>query len=193
MRVRRGDGGACGEAGRVAGGTDEYRDVLAAVDWLTTQGFEPDRIGVAGASMGAATAIVAGGQDERVSAVWADTSYADLETRIAEELEARGFPRLFAPAASLVARVVSGDDYASHTMLGEIARMGDRPVFITHGELDQTTRVSHAHDLIEAAQAAGVPLDTWIVEDAGHVHAMFLHPDEYQQRLEDFFGQALGR
>ena len=181
------------EDGRMAGGTEEYRDVMAAVEWLIAQGAEPDRIGALGASMGAATAIVAGGQDERIAAVWADTSYADIETRIAEELEARGFPRLFAPAASLVARVLAGDDYAAHTMLGEIAKMGERPVFITHGALDQTTVVSHAHALVDAAEAAGIPLETWIVEDAGHVEAMFLHADQYQQRLDAFFGEALGR
>lgn len=189
----RDHGGSSVEDGRMAGGTEEYRDVMAAVDWLIAQGVDPDRLGVLGASMGAATAIVSGGQDERISAVWADTSYADIETRIAEELEARGFPRLFAPAASLVARVLSGDDYAAHTMLSEIAEMGERPVFITHGALDQTTVASHAHALVESAEAAGVPLGTWIVEDAGHLEAMFLHADEYQQRLDEFFRRALGR
>ncbi len=179
------------EDGRMAGGTEEYRDVMAAVDWLVAQGAEPERIGVLGASMGAATAIVAGGQDERVSAVWADTSYADIETRTAEELEARGFPRLFAPAATLVARIVSGDDYAAHTMLGEVTHMGERPVFITHGALDETTVVSHARALIEAAEGAGVPVESWIVEDAGHVQAMYLHADEYQRRLEAFFAEAI--
>ena len=79
----RDHGGSSVEDGRMAGGTEEYRDVMAAVDWLVAQGLEPERIGVLGASMGAATAIVAGGQDERISAVWADTSYADVETRIA--------------------------------------------------------------------------------------------------------------
>lgn len=180
------------EDGRQAGGTEEYRDVMGAVDWLIAQGGEPGRIGVLGASMGAATAIIAGGQDDRIAAVWADTSYADVETRIAEELEARGLPRLLAPAATLIARVVSGDDFASHTILGEQANMGGRHLFITHGEMDQTTFVSHAYAIIEAAQAAGVRTDTWIVADAGHVETMFLHPAEYQHRLDAFFQTALG-
>jgi dipeptidyl aminopeptidase/acylaminoacyl peptidase len=181
------------EDGRMAGGTEEYRDVLAAVDWLISRGVQPDRIGALGASMGAATAIVAGGQDERIAAVWADTSYGDLGTRIAEELEARGFPRLFAPAAVIVAEVVAGDDYAAHTMLDEIARFGRRPVFITHGQRDRTTVVSHAHELIASARSADVPVQIWIVEDAGHVEAMFRHPDEYERRLEAFFGASLQR
>lgn len=180
------------EDGRMAGGTEEYRDVMAAVDWLVAQGVAPDRIGVLGTSMGAATVIVAAGQDERISAVWADTSYADVETRIAEELEARGFPRLLAPAATLVARVLSGDDFSAHTMLGEIANLGHRPVFITHGAEDRTTVVAHADALIAAARSAGVPHEAWIVEDAGHVGAMFLHAQDYQRRLAAFFGEALG-
>lgn len=180
------------EDGRHAGGTEEFRDVMAAVDWLIAGGVEPGRIGVLGTSMGAATAIIAGGQDDRIAAVWADTSYADVETRIAEELEARGFPRLLAPAAMLVARVVSGDDYSSHTILGELANMSARHLFITHGKLDRTTFVSHAYALIEAARAAGVHTDTWIVADADHVESMFLHPTAYQRRLDAFFRAALG-
>ncbi len=180
------------EDGRHAGGTEEFHDVMAAVDWLIARGVEPGRIGALGTSMGAATAIIAGGQDDRIAAVWADTSYADVETRLAEELDALGLPRLLAPAATLVARVVSGDDYGSHTILGELAAMGGRHLYIAHGELDRTTFVSHAYALIEAARAAAVDVDTWIVGGADHVQAMWLHPAEYQQRLDAFFGTALG-
>lgn len=181
------------EDGRHAGGTEEYRDVMAAVDWLVARGVEPGHIGALGTSMGAATAIIAAGQDDRIAAIWADTSYADIETRVAEELDALGLPRLLAPAATLVARVVSGDDYSSHTILGELATLGERDLFITHGELDQTTFVSHGYALIEAARAAAVDVDTWIVGGADHVEAMFLEPAEYQRRLGAFFGSALGR
>jgi fermentation-respiration switch protein FrsA (DUF1100 family) len=180
------------EDGRYAGGTEEFRDVQGAVDWLVARGAEPGRIGVLGTSMGAATAIIAAGQDERVAAVWEDTGYADIETRIAEELEQQGYPRLLAPAATLAARIVSGDDFASHTVLGELANLGGRHLFIVHGAMDERTDVSHAHAIAEAARSAGVRTDQWIVDEAGHVHAMFLHPEEYERRLRDFFGAVFG-
>jgi dipeptidyl aminopeptidase/acylaminoacyl peptidase len=178
------------EDGRMAGGTEEYRDVMGAVDWLIEGGAVPGRIGLLGASMGAATAIISGGQDDRVAAVWADSSFADIERRTAEELEAKGFPGILAPAATLVARLVSGDDFNSHTVVGEVANLAGRDLFIVHGELDEATYVSHAYDLVEAAREAGTDVGEWIVPDAGHVAAMFIDPEAYQRRLAGFFGSA---
>jgi len=180
------------EDGRTAGGTEEYRDVLGAVDWLVVQGAEPGRIGVLGTSMGAATAIIAAGQDERIAAVWEDSGYADIETRIAEGLEDEGYPRLLAPIALLVARIVSGDDLGSPSVLGELANLRGRHLFIVHGALDGLIDVSHAETLAEAAGSAGVLTDRWVVADAGHVDAMLVHPEEYERRLGGFFRTALG-
>ena len=180
------------EDGRYAGGTEEYRDVQGAVDWLVGEGIVPGRIGLLGTSMGAATAIIAAGQDDRVAAVWEDSSYADVETRIAEELDQRGYPRLLAPAATLVARLVSGDDFTSHTVLGEVANLRGRHLFVTHGAEDSATYVSHAYEIDEAARAAEALTDLWIVPEADHTEAMFLDPAEYERRLGSFFGGAFG-
>lgn len=180
------------EDGRYAGGTEEYRDVQGAVDWLVTQGVEPGRIGLLGTSMGAATAIIAAGQDDRVTAVWEDSSYADVETRIAEELDQRGYPRLLAPAATLVARLVAGDDFTSHTVLGEVANLSGRHLFISHGAADSATYVAHAYEIDAAARAAEALTDLWIVPEADHTEAMFRHPLEYEHRLAEFFGGAFG-
>jgi fermentation-respiration switch protein FrsA (DUF1100 family) len=188
----RDHGASTVEDGRYAGGTEEYRDVQGAIDWLVAQGATPGQIGVLGTSMGAATAIIAAGQDERIAAAWEDSSYADVELRIAEELEQRGYPRLLAPAATLVARLVSGDDLTSHTVLGELANMGGRHLFIVHGAADRATYVSHAAAIDEAAREAGVVTESWIVPEAGHTDAMFLDPAEYEERLAGFFASALG-
>lgn len=178
------------EDGRYAGGTEEYRDVMGAVDWLLDRDVQPAGIGILGTSLGAATAIIAGGVDRRIDAVWEDSGYADMERRIVEDLEQRGLPAVLAPAATIVARLVSGDDLASHTVLGEVGHLAGRHLFITHGGLDDTTYVSHAHELVAAAEGAGAQVDEWIVLDAGHVAAMFRYPDEYQSRLDGFFAAA---
>ncbi|MGD8682708.1 MAG: alpha/beta fold hydrolase [Chloroflexota bacterium] len=188
----RDHGASTVEDGRYAGGTEEYRDVIGAVDWLLDQGVPAERIGLLGTSLGAATAIIAGGEDDRVRAVWADTSFADIERRVREDLEQRGLPTIVVPAATLIAQLVSGDDVANHTVLGELAELDGRHLFITHGALDDVTFVSHAYELLDAARASDVLVDAWIVPDAGHVQAMFLHPQEYQQRLGRFFEATLG-
>jgi dipeptidyl aminopeptidase/acylaminoacyl peptidase len=181
------------EDGRHAGGTEEYRDVLAAVDWLVEQGATPGRIGVLGTSLGAATAIIAGGQDDRIAAVWSDSAYVDTERRIREELDARGYPAILAPATTLMAQLISGDDLQAHTVLGEVPNLSGRRLAVLHGVLDESTYVEHAYDLIAAARAAGVEVESWIAPEAGHVQTMFRWPAQYEQRLDDFFGGAFGQ
>lgn len=179
------------EDGRYAGGMEEYRDVMGAVDWLLARETPPRAIGILGTSLGGATAIIAGGADPRVAAVWEDSSYADMERRVEEELEQLGYPTILAPAGPLVARLLAGDDWTSHTVLSETRNLAGRRLFVTHGELDESTLVDHAYQLIEAARAAGVETDTWIVPGVGHVDALFTYPAEYEARLGEFFGSAL--
>jgi dipeptidyl aminopeptidase/acylaminoacyl peptidase len=186
----RDHGASTVEDGRYAGGMEEYRDVMGAVDWLLARDVPPAEVGLLGTSLGAATAIIAAGTDDRVGAVWEDSGYAAMERRVAEELEQKGLPAILAPATTLIARVVSGDDLTSHTVLSETRNLAGRHLFITHGEEDASTYVAHAHDLLAQARASGVLVDEWIVPGAGHVAAMFLHPLEYETRLGAFFEQA---
>jgi fermentation-respiration switch protein FrsA (DUF1100 family) len=188
----RDHGGSTVEDGYSAAGSEEYRDVLGAVDWLVAAGAEPGRIGLMGTSMGAATAIIAAGQDERIAAVWADSSYSDTETLVADGLEGHSLPRSLAFLALPVARFVSGDDLGSPSVLGELAAMRGRHLYIVHGELDGLIDVSHAATLAEAARSAGVLVEQWIVSDAGHVDVALVHPERYERRLGEFFGSAFG-
>lgn len=178
------------EDGRYSGGTEEFRDVLGAVDWLEQEGHASGPVGAFGSSMGAATVVIAAGQDPRIAAVWEDSGYADIQTRIAEELRQQGYPALLAPASTLVAGLVSGDDLASYTVVGEIANLAGRHLFIAHGGADESTFVTHAADLASAAWTHDVITDLWVVPEAGHVQAMFLHPEEYERRLGQFFDAA---
>lgn len=189
----RDHGGSTVEDGYSAAGTEEYRDVLGAVDWLVTTGTEPGRIGLLGTSMGAATAIIAAGQDERVAAVWADSSYSDTTTLVADGLDDHGLPRSLAALALPLARLVSGDDLGSPSVLGEVAAMKGRHLQIVHGTIDGLVDVAHATTLAEAARSAGVLVDEWIEPGAGHVDVALLHPERYERRLGEFFGQALSR
>src|SRR5262249_25493143 len=56
--------------GRISMGYSERWDVLGAYDYLLTRGFAPDRIGLEGVSMGAATVILAAAAEPRIRAVW---------------------------------------------------------------------------------------------------------------------------
>jgi hypothetical protein len=51
--------------------------------------------------------------------------------------------------------------------------------------------VRYAHDLIAAATAAGVDLQSWIVEGTSHTAAIRVVREEYERRLVAFFRGAL--
>jgi dipeptidyl aminopeptidase/acylaminoacyl peptidase len=188
----RDHGGSTVEDGRFAGGTEEHRDVLGAWDWLVASGFDPSRVGLMGFSLGAATVLIAAGQESRVAAVWEDSSYADVGVAIRAELARNSYPTWFEPAGYLVARIVSGDDLGSLSPIGAVERLGPRPLFITHGDADARLSVQYAHDLAAAYRANGGTVDPWIVPGSGHTRAIFEQPAEYERRLAVFFAAALG-
>jgi uncharacterized protein len=188
----RDHGDSTDEDGRYAGGTEEYRDVLGAWDWLRSEKAIPaDRIGLLGISLGAATVLIAAGEEPGVVATWEDSSYADIGVAIRAELRRNGYPEPLELGGVTMARLLSGDDLLSRSPLGSVRRMADRSLFITHGEADTRLTVEYARTLHAAAQAAGVDVTAWIVPGAGHTRAMGLVTDEYERRLAGFFESTL--
>ena len=115
--------------GRYAGGTREYRDALGGWDWLVNErGFAEERTGMLGISLGAATTLIATGEEPRVAAVWADSSYADLDVAVQAELERNGYPAFLRFGGYLMARLRSGDDLLSLSPIGGVAKLDGRPV-----------------------------------------------------------------
>jgi dipeptidyl aminopeptidase/acylaminoacyl peptidase len=177
---------------RFAGGTEEYRDVLGAWDWLRAQGVPQRRIGLLGFSLGAATTMIAMGQEPLVAAIWADSSFGDIGSAIRDELARNGYPTILEAGGAFAGRVISGDDIEAHSPLETTTLLDGRPIFLTHGLLDQRIDVRYAYQLAASVAAHGEVAGLWIVPDAGHTEAIRLHPGEYEQRMREFFLGALG-
>jgi uncharacterized protein len=174
---------------RYAGGTEEYRDVLGAWDWLqSARSIPAERIGLLGISLGAATVLIASGEEPRVAATWEDSSYADIAVAIRAELARNGYPQFLEIGGVAMARLLSGDDLVTRSPLVAVQRMTGRHLFITHGTDDGRLSVDYATTLLDAAETAGAHVTSWIVQGAGHTQAMWLQPDAYEQRLAEFFG-----
>lgn len=182
------------EDGRYAAGTEEYGDVLGAWDWLqSAKGLPAERIGVAGFSLGAATALIATGHEPGIAATWEDSSYADLPSIIRDELERGGYPTFLDTGGVFAARLLSGDDLTSYSPLDGVEDLAGRPIFITHGEDDDRISADYGRELVAAAEAAGSRPGTWFVEGSGHTGAMLDQPDAYAGRIVEFFRSTIGR
>jgi dipeptidyl aminopeptidase/acylaminoacyl peptidase len=181
------------EDGRAAYGTEEYLDVLGAWDWLRSeQGVPAGRIGLVGESLGAAAVMIAMGEEPKIAATWEDSGFEDLVVVLDEDLAENGYPTWLHDGAFLWARLISGDDLTSRSPLGEVARIGARPLAIVHGLADARVSVHHARDLA-AAHATFVPgYEPWLVPRALHLQAAFAAPAEYERRIVEFFRTSLG-
>lgn len=188
----RNHGDSTVQDGRFAGGNDEYRDVLGAFDWLRAQGVPAERVGLLGFSLGAATVMIAMGEDQDVGAVWADSSYADVRVAIRDELERNGYPTFLDVGGVLVGKLLTGDDIAARSPLEATAKLNGRPIFLTMGSDDERLDPRYLADLANGVRAAGGSVEPWQVQGAGHTEALTLVPDEYERRLVEFFESALG-
>ena len=180
------------EDGRAAIGNEEYQDLLGAWDWLVNEKqFDPNRIGVFGESLGAGTTLIAFGQEPRLAAAFVDSPYSDLPQIINEELARNNYPTWLSPAAIFAARLAAGDNLVAFSPQDAINNDAGRPIFIVHGTNDERINVHHTQQLAELAKRTNANVTVWMPEGVGHVMAEFAMPDEYEQRLVEFFKEAL--
>lgn len=176
---------------RFTAGVTEYKDVLGAFDWLMAQGYQPEKIGVLGISMGGATVTNAFGEEPRLAALWEDSAFMDIPTVLEDQLQMNGMPLLFKNAVLTVAQLDGTNlNLEFLSPISEIKKTNGRPVAIVHGTEDEWVNVRAAYGLYEASNKSA---ELWIVEGTRHAEAMFVYPDEYRTRLVAFFEKALGK
>ncbi|MCG3209091.1 MAG: hypothetical protein FOGNACKC_02710 [Anaerolineae bacterium] len=183
-----------GDSGAAAStwGLAEVSDVQAGVDYLLTRPeVDPERLGVVGHSMGAATAILAAAQIPRLKVVVAESSYTALTDNLANIINLLGgYPAYYAP---LVLRLMERDTGLS---LGEIqpiagvARISPRAVLLVQGEADTVVNPGHARRLFEAAAE---PKQLYLVPGAGHGEVFSADPAGFEQQVVPFLDKYLGQ
>ena len=194
----RDHGDSEGDDARFAGGSEEYLDVLSGWDWVRSQGVAADRIGLLGLSFGSISAIVFGGQEPQVAAVWSDSATTGMDEGIRLFLkdqmhDGSGITGILVPGALVWARIIAGDDLTRYDPIGEVDAYGGRSIAFVHGADDVVLPATMATELRARAAAAGATTpDAWIVAGAGHTQGIYVDPAGYEQRLVAFFSGALG-
>lgn len=188
------NGGDTVEDGRLSLAYDERWDVLGGFDFLVAQGYDSEQIGLVGDSMGAATSLMALGEEACLRAAWGDSPYADAHLTVQDRIQLYGFPRILGFGGMIWAQVISGDHLRDVRPIefAETFAERDQAVLIVAGELDTQVLYYHAEDLVAAYEAANVDVDFWSHSDLIHVQAFWRYPEAYIQRLSSFFERTLG-
>ncbi len=167
----------------------EVDDLLVAVEYVATR--NPDaRIGVIGFSMGAAVAIMAAAQDQRIAAVVADSPFTSATDIIGEQMRRI----LHIPARPLVTLtgilVERRFGYRINRVrpIDAVRNLAPRPLLVVHGTADSLIPVSHGQRVFDAA---GQPKELWLCEGADHCGIYFQDRSAYVARMRTFFDQYL--
>jgi Dipeptidyl aminopeptidases/acylaminoacyl-peptidases len=143
-------------------GQYEVQDLLGAVDFIQSKPEISSQIVLMGFSMGAATAILAGAREPAVTAVIADSPFADLKTYLNQNLsvwtELPSFP--FNQAFFMIVPVMTGLDMNEVSPVKEVKNLGGHPLLLIHGTGDQDIPIENSEDLQQAypqAQLLRVP------------------------------------
>jgi fermentation-respiration switch protein FrsA (DUF1100 family) len=161
----------------------EVRDVRAALDFALEQP-QVRAVGGWGGSMGAAAMILSAAQYAEIEAVTADSSFNTLEA----ELDQRVPVPIFRELTEFFAELQTGAGIDTVRPVDAIARISPRPVFIIQGMRDAMIPLESACELFEAA---GEPRFLWTDERAYHLNMLAKYPEEYEQRVIEFFDAAL--
>jgi dipeptidyl aminopeptidase/acylaminoacyl peptidase len=164
----------------------ERWDAVDAARYLTSrEDVDSSRIGALGISMGAATALMAAEHDTTIRAIVADSSYANLDDMVQPGLRTFvGSPAvIYAPLIVRIAETMLGMKSSQVQPAISASKLGDRAVFIIHGEDDPLTNPQSAHKIFAACSG---PKELWMIPNCGHTLGPVATPEEYRARVAGF-------
>jgi fermentation-respiration switch protein FrsA (DUF1100 family) len=160
----------------------EVLDVAAALAYAQQQ--HPAAIGILGLSMGGVTAIRAAVQYPAIEAVVADSAFAGIIEPIHNAIPSP----IMRPLIRFFVERELGLTVDDLRPVDEIGQIAPRPVFILQGLSDTLVPPDNAEKLYSAA---GEPRYLWTEPGVGHVGLYGSRPDEYAQRVTQFFDTYL--
>ena len=166
-------------------GLSEYEDVLGAYDYLISNGFKKNQIGLLGISLGSTSVIFAAEKEQEIKAVWAESSLAEFKMILKDEISRYGFPHDFGLAVSIAGRILTGIDPTKLSPAFSLNK--NTNYFFTHGKKDQRILPKHFYFLKNYSNENNIKANFWIIPDAYHVDGMFINPEEYGIKMKEFF------
>ena len=182
----RGQGRSPG--GPVTYGAHEQWDVAGAVAFARQRGAR--QVAVVGYSVGAVAAILAAAADGEITAVVADSAYADLHEYLAGEVAARShLGGAYAEYALAVFRWITGIDERTVSPRQAIALIAPRPILLIQGGRDRVVPPRNGPELLAAAANPAAQL--WSVPAGRHTHSYEADPAQYIERVVGFLERSV--
>ena len=170
-------------------GLKSFNDVLGAYDFLKEIGFKSNKIGLHGISLGAVPVIFAANKEKNIKAIWLDSSLAEFNMVLKDEIARYGLSIEFGPVVSFFGQILSGVNVADLNPVKKLSN--NQSYFFTHGDKDQRMLVRHFEYFKKFAEQNNIKSEFWLAENSYHVDAMLKYPEKYADKMKRFFGENL--
>ena len=178
---------SAGSEGRVITfGIKEHRDCLAWIDYAVKRFGKDAKIIITGVSMGAATVMMAAGEQlpENVVCVLADCGYSSAREIIKKVIADMGLPpKVFYPFVKLGALIFGGFKLEENSPMEAMKRC-KIPVIFIHGDTDAFVPCDMSRELYEACSSEKKRFVT--IPGAGHGLAFPANKEMYLNALIEF-------
>jgi fermentation-respiration switch protein FrsA (DUF1100 family) len=168
-------------------GAHEAQGVTLALAWLrhTLPG---EKIGVIGASLGAAATVLAA-PGQQIDALVIEAMYPTIEEATANRLALHGVPMARTIAPLLLAQLPwrTGVSAAQLHPIDAMAQL-TCPLLVVGGMQDRHTPPQETRRIFDAAHA---PKELWLIEGAAHVDLRAYAPAPYEERVGTFLATYL--
>jgi pimeloyl-ACP methyl ester carboxylesterase len=172
-------------------GWEDSRDVGGALSFLSDKPeVDPDKIGIAGCSIGGQIALQGAAYYPQISAVW---------TEGASMIRAQDIPRPtnFIAGLIVVSNYLMDQMFAARLgmkapppMIEIIGDIAPRPIMLVGSGIPFKFVGSEGDHLEIYARYAGENAELWVLPDAGHCGGPRARPEEYAHRMVEFFDTA---
>lgn len=171
-------------------GAEEAEELSLVADYVK-ETYEQDHIAVLGWGFGAASAIVAGAENDNISCIIADSSYLDLRAYLEEDLSVWTFmpDGLFTPLTLKFMESMSGCDFEL-SPYNAVSEAEGKSFLFLHGIDDYLFPYENSNILCERASAnnfAEVALFKSL-----HIYGIMDYEESYTGEVLDFLANRLG-
>ncbi|GAA0441573.1 alpha/beta hydrolase [Lentibacillus halophilus] len=172
-----------------------WHDRLDYIDWIDRMitEYNTDDIILHGNSMGAATVLMASGEElpDEVKGIVADSGYTTVKAELAHQLNhlysLPSFPLL--DVTSLITNVRAGYMLGEGSAVEQV-KQNTRPLMIIHGGSDELVPTDMAKEIYDAASG---DKSLWIIPDAEHKEAFDMKTKLFKKRVGAFVDRALNK
>jgi uncharacterized protein len=159
----------------------EKADLLAAVDFVKTKGYE--EVILIGYSMGAVVSLITAPDAPEVKAVVADSPFSDLRSYLEDNLPVwsglSAFP--FTPLIMTEMPLLTGIDVDQVRPIETVKNFGERPLLLIHTKDDDKIPALNSEEIYKVSSSPHTEL--WITPGTEHIGSYNENSEEYLNKV----------